>query len=186
MRKLVVFNNVTLDGYFTSLNGDMSWAHSQDAELNAFVADNAKGGGALVLGRKTYDLMIQYWPTPLATQNDPVVAERMNAMPKIVFSRTLDTASWSNTTLVKDDIAAEIRKLKHAPGANMTILGSGSIVAQLAQAELIDEFQVVVNPVVLGAGRTMFDGVKQQLNLKLTKSRTFGNGVVFLCYEPKA
>src|SRR5271169_1371870 len=85
MRKMVVFNTVTLDGYFADINGDSSWAHSQDAEWNAFVADNAKAGGLLVFGRVTYELMIQSWPTPLATQNDPVVAERMNNMPNVVF-----------------------------------------------------------------------------------------------------
>ncbi len=186
MRKLVVFNTVTLDGYFTALNGDMSWAHSQDAEWNAFVSDNAKGGGALVLGRITYELMIRYWPTPLAAQQNPAVAERMNNLPKIVFSRTLDTALWNNTTLVQGDLAAEMRKIKQAPGGDMTILGSGSIVAQLAQAGLIDEYQIVVKPVALGAGRTLFDGINKQLSLKLTHSRTFGNGNVFLRYEQQA
>lgn len=106
-------------------------------------------------------------------------------MPKVVFSRTLDTAMWNNTTLVKGDMVAEMRKLKQAPGKNMTILGSGSIVAQLAQAGLIDEYQIAVKPVVLGAGRTMFDGINAQLNLKLTTSRSFGNGNVFLCYAPR-
>ena len=100
MRKLVVFNHVSLDGYFVDANGDMSWAKAdhQDAEWNAFVAENASGGGVLVFGRITYELMIQYWPTPLAAQHNPAVAERMNNLPKVVFSRTLDTASWNNTT----------------------------------------------------------------------------------------
>ena len=188
MRKLVVFNNVTLDGYFAGVNGDFSWAHrgNDDAEFNAFVADNASGGGQLLFGRITYELMASYWPTPNAIKNDPIVAERMNSMPKVVFSRTLDKVSWSNTKLVKDDIASEIRKMKKEPGKGMAILGSGSIVAQLAPERLIDEYQVVVNPVVLGKGRTMFDGIKAMLTLKLTKSRTFGNGKVFLCYEPMA
>ena len=108
----------------------------------------------------------------------------MNSMPKVVFSRTLDKVSWNNTKLVKGDIASEIRKMKQEPGPGTAILGSGSIVSQLAPEGLIDEYQVVVNPVVLGKGRTMFDGVKEKLNLKLTKTRTFGNGKVFLCYEP--
>jgi dihydrofolate reductase len=187
MRKLIVFNNVTLDGYFTGKNGDLSWAKgNMDAEFNAFVADNAKSGGLLLLGRITYELMMSYWPTPQARENDPVVAERMNNLPKVVFSRTLDKASWSNTKLVKGDLAAEIRQMKKEPGKDMTILGSGSIVSQLAQEGLIDEYQMVVNPVVLGEGRTMFDGIKEKLALKLTKSRTFGNGNVFLRYEPMA
>ena len=188
MRKLVVFNSVTLDGYCADVNGDMSFAHkdNKDAEWNAFVEENASGGGALLFGRVTYELMKSYWPTPIAIKNDPVVAERMNSMPKVVFSRTLDKASWNNTKLVKDGMAAEIRKMKKEPGEGMAILGSGSIVSQLAQEGLIDEYQIVVNPVVLGKGRTLFDGIKESLNLKLTKSRTFGNGSIFLCYEPAA
>jgi dihydrofolate reductase len=116
----------------------------------------------------------------------PVVAEGMNNMPKVVFSRTLDHVSWNNTTLVKGDLAAEIRRMKQEPGEGMAILGSGRIVSQLAREGLIDEYQFVVNPVVLGAGRTMFDGVKEKLSLKLTKTRAFGNGNVLLCHEPMA
>ena len=96
----------------------------------------------------------------------------------------MDKASWSNTRLVKSDLAAEIRKMKKEPGQDMVIFGSGSIVSQLAQDGLIDEYQIVVNPIVLGKGRTMFDGVKERLPLKQTKTRTFGNGNVLLCYEP--
>ncbi len=188
MQRLIAFNNVTLDGYFTDANGDMSWAHSgnDDAEFNAFIAENASGGGQLLFGRITYELMASYWPTPIAIQNDPVVAEGMNSMPKVVFSRTLDKVSWGNTRLVKGDIASETRILKKEPGKGIAILGSGSIISQLAPEGLIDEYQVVVNPVVLGKGRTMFDGVKEKLNLKLTKTRAFRNGRVFLCYEPMA
>jgi dihydrofolate reductase len=130
--------------------------------------------------------MTSYWPTPYAMQNDPIVAERMNNLPKVVFSRTLDKASWNNTKLVKGDLAAEIRKMKKEPGENMVIFGSGSIVSQLAPEGLIDEYQIVVNPVVLGKGKTMFEGIKEKLTLKLTKTRTFGNGNVLLCYEPMA
>jgi dihydrofolate reductase len=100
----------------------------------------------------------------------------------IVFNHV----SWNNTTLVKGDLAAEMRKMKQASGENMVILGSGSIVSQLAQEGLIDEYQIVVNPVVLGHGRTMFDGVTEKLRLKLTKTRAFGNGNVLVCYEPEA
>jgi dihydrofolate reductase len=184
MRKLVVFNMVSLDGFFVDGKGDMSWAHKNDAEWNAFVNENASGNGVLVFGRITYELMASYWPTPMALQNSPVVAKGMNDMPKIVFSRTLGKASWSNTKLVKGDLAAEMRRLKYEPGPNMVILGSGSIVSQLAQQDLIDEYQIALSPIVLGHGRTMFEGVKEKLNLKLTKSRTFGNGTVFACYQP--
>jgi dihydrofolate reductase len=184
--KLVVFNQVSLDGYFTDANGDMSWAHKQDPEWNAFVAENAQGGGVLLFGRITYEMMASFWPTPHAMQHMPVVAEQMNNLPKVVFSRTLDQASWNNTKLVKSGLAAEVRKMKQEPGEDMAIMGSGSIVSQLAQEGLIDEFQVVVNAIVLGNGRTMFEGVKERLTLKQTKTRTFGNGNVLLCYEPRA
>jgi dihydrofolate reductase len=186
MRKLVVFNHVTLDGYFVDTNGDMSWAHKNDAEWKAFAEGNAKGDGPLLFGRITYELMASYWPTPLASKTDPVLAERMNNLPKVVFSRTLDKASWNNTKLVKGDMAAEIRKMKKEPGEGMAILGSGSIVSQLAQEGLIDEYQIVVNPIVLGKGRTLFDGIKRKLTLKLATTQAFGNGNVFLRYEPMA
>jgi dihydrofolate reductase len=166
----------------------MSWAKAdhQDAEWDAFVTGNASGGGVLVFGRTTYEMMASFWPTPLAIESMPAVAEGMNSMEKVVFSRTLQQASWNNTKLVKGDLAVEIRKMKKESGKDMVILGSGSIVTQLAQEGLIDEYQIVVNPIVLGKGRTMFDGVKEKLRLKLTNTRTFGNGNVFLSYESMA
>jgi len=188
MGKLTVFNLVSLDGYFADMNGDMRWAHNvnKDEEWDAFVAANASAGSRLLFGRVTYELMAGYWPTPSAIQSSPVVAERMNNLPKAVFSRTLDNASWNNTTLVKERMAAEIRKLKNEPGSAMTILGSGTVVSQLTQERLIDEYQIVVVPVVLGKGRTMFAGINEKLRLKLTSTRAFGNGNVVLCYVPRA
>jgi len=188
MRKLIVFNHVTLDGYFVGAGGDFSWARAgnDDPEFAAFVAENASGGGQLLFGRVTYQMMASYWPTPIADQHHPTVAAGMNSAPKVVFSRTLDKATWNNTRLVKDDMAAEIRKMKNEPGPGMAILGSGSIVAQLAEEHLIDEYRMMVDPVALGKGRSMFDGIREQLNLKLAKTRTFKNGKIHLCYEPAA
>jgi dihydrofolate reductase len=188
MPKLGVFNTVSLDGYFVDGNGDMRWAHNthQDAEWNAFVGGNASGGGALLFGRITYDLMASYWPTPMASKNNPEVAEGMNKMPKFVFSRTMDKASWNNTKVVKGDLGEEVRKLKSETGPDIVILGSGSIISQLAPEGLIDEYQIVVAPVVLGKGRTLFETIKQKLPLKLTKSRPFSNGNVVLWYESVA
>jgi len=184
MRSLIVFNHVSLDGYFVDKKGDMRWAHKQDPEWNEFVAGNARGGGVLLFGRVTYEMMAGYWPTPMAAQNSPAMAERMNNLQKVVFSRTLDKASWNNTKLVKGDLATEVRKMKQESGQGLVIMGSGTIVSQLAQEGLIDEFQIVVCPIVIGSGRALFEGVKEKLNLKLTKSRTFGNGNVYTCYEP--
>lgn len=186
MARLSVFNHVSLDGYFTDKNGDMSWAHrGDDPEWNAFASENAKGGGVLLFGRITYEMMASFWPTPAALEQFPIVAAQMNNLPKVVFSRTLDKASWKNTRLVKGDPAAEVRKMKKAPGQDMVIMGSGTIVSLLTQAGLIDEYQIVVDPVVLGQGRTLFDGVKKKLKLKRTRTRAFGNGNVFVCYEPE-
>lgn len=186
MRKLIVFNHITLDGYFVGANGDFSWARTgnDDPEYSAFVAENASGGGQLLFGRVTYELMASYWPTPTAHQHDPVVADAMNSMPKVVFSRTLDSTLWNKTKLVKGDILAQIRKMKEEPGPGMAIFGSGTIISQLALENVIDEYQFVVNPVVLGKGRTMFEGIQQKLILKLTKTRAFKNGKVLICYEP--
>jgi dihydrofolate reductase len=188
VRKLIVFNNVSLDGYFVDANGDMSWAHNTapDPEWDAVIASNATEGGVLVFGRITYDLMASFWPTPMAAKSMPAVAEGMNRSQKVVFSRTMDKASWNNTQLVKSDPVAEIRKMKNESGEGMCVLGSGSIVSQLAQEGLIDEFQFVLVPVVLGKGRTMFDGVTKKLAMKQTKARAFANGNVLLHYEPVA
>jgi dihydrofolate reductase len=185
MRKLVVFNQLSLDGYFTDKYGDMTWAkENSDAEFDEFTTENARGGGTLLFGRVTYDLMASFWPTPQASKILPLVAERMNNLPKAVFSRTMKEASWKNTKVIKGDIAAQIRKMKKESGEGMAIFGSGNIISQLAKTGLIDEYQIVLNPIALGAGRTMFEGIKERLHLKLTKSRVFKNGKVFLCYEP--
>jgi dihydrofolate reductase len=188
MRRLIVFNNITLDGYFTDAHGDMSWAHKQDPEWKAFITENAKGGGELLFGRVTYEMMASYWPTPMAQKNDPAVAKRMNQLPKVVFSWTLNKASWPNTRLVKTDMVAEIRKMKEDSGKDknkdLVIFGSGTIISQLTQESLIDEYQIAVHPVIVGAGRTMFEGLKGELNLKRRSTRSFRNGVLMLCYEP--
>jgi dihydrofolate reductase len=184
MRKLHVFNNVTLDGFFTDAKSDMSWAHKQDEEWNAFASANASGQGELLFGRVTYEMMAAFWPTPQAAQMLPKVAEGMNAMRKTVFSRTLDAVSWQNTTLLKGDLVTEVKALKQQPGPDLVILGSGSIVSQLTGARLIDEYQLVVNPVVVGKGRTLFETVEGRVSLTLTRTRAFKNGNVVLWYEP--
>jgi dihydrofolate reductase len=181
MRKLIVFNLVTLDGYFTGQDGDISW-HNVDEEFQELANEASNSGNTLLFGRITYELMASYWPTPEAIKNDPIVARGMNSATKIVFSRTLNKVDWNNTRLVKNDMLSEIRKLKQESGKDLTVLGSGSIVSQLAQERLIDEYQILLNPVVIGRGKTMFEGVKDRFSLKLTKTRVFGNGNVLLNY----
>jgi dihydrofolate reductase len=185
MGRLSVFNLVTLDGYFSGQDGDISW-HNVDAEFQDYAQKKSNSGNILLFGRRTYELMANYWPSMDAIKNDPIVAQGMNSSSKIVFSRILNEVGWQNTRLVNDDMLGEVRKLKQQCGQDLTILGSGSIVAQLTQAGLIDEYQILLNPVVLGKGRTMFEGIKERLTFRLTGSRTFGNGNVLLSYIPVA
>ncbi|HSE43612.1 MAG TPA: dihydrofolate reductase family protein, partial [Acidobacteriota bacterium] len=105
MGRISVFNQVTVDGYFSDINGDMSWAHKSDPEWDSFVKENASGEGSLLFGRVTYEMMERYWPTPQAMKDNPAIAKQMTAMPKIVFSRTLKHTSWENTKLFKGGLA---------------------------------------------------------------------------------
>ncbi|HXU80759.1 MAG TPA: dihydrofolate reductase family protein [Polyangia bacterium] len=184
MRTLTVFNSVSIDGYFTDDKGDMSWAHRSDPEWMAFSSENAGGGGELLFGRVTYELMRSHWPTAQAAKDAPKVAEGMNRLPKVVFSRTLEKADWQNTRVVKGDLVAAVRRLKEEEGPPLVLMGSGTIVSQLTRARLVDEYQVVLVPIVVGRGRTMFEGIEGKVNLKLKKSRPFKNGNVVLWYEP--
>jgi dihydrofolate reductase len=187
MRKLSVFNNVSLDGYYTDVDNDYSWAHAGagDPELMEFTKSNAQGENALVFGRITYALMAAWWPTPAAAKAMPDVSRGMNRAPKYVFSRTLRSADWSNTTLLAGDPAKEIGRIKQSPGPDLTVLGSGTIVAQLAGAGLVDEVQLMVCPVVLGSGKSQFAGVGGKPWWTLSRSHTFRNGRVFMAYDRK-
>jgi dihydrofolate reductase len=180
MKKLRVFESISVDGYFTDRGGDMSWAHAgqQDPEFAGWVGDNASGGGALVFGRITYQMMEAFWPTPLAAQQMPVVAKGMNAAKKYVASRSLKP-TWNNTRLLKGDLLDAVRALKAEEGPGITVLGSGNVAAQLGEAGLVDDYQFVVVPIALGAGRTVFtSGCK----LRLVEQRAFRCGNVVVTY----
>jgi dihydrofolate reductase len=184
MRQLRSFTSISLDGFFTDAGNDMSWAHKRDDEWNAFTNSNASGNGALLFGRVTYEMMKAFWPTPQAAQMLPVVAKAMNAMPKYVVSRTLAAADWQNTTVLGGNLVEEVRALKATDGPDLVILGSGSLVSQLTEARLIDEYQLVLTAVALGAGRTPFHTLHDRRSFTLTKTRSFTNGNVVLWYEP--
>jgi dihydrofolate reductase len=183
MRKLAVFNFVTLNGYFQGPTGDISW-HRHGQEESEYAAEGLKSGSTLLFGRVTYEQMASFWPTPDAIKNAKVVAEGMNKADKIVFSRTLKKAEWNNTRLVKDNMVEEIKRLKQMPGKDLTVLGSGSILTQLAEAGLIDEYQLMIDPILLGDGTPIFKNLRHKLDLKLTATRTFNSGVVLLNYQP--
>jgi dihydrofolate reductase len=183
MRKAIFQMLVSLDGYYEGPNREIDW-HNVDAEFNEVAIDFLNTVDVLLFGRLTYELMAGYWPTPEATTNDPIVAYKMNSMPKIVFSRTLQKAEWSNTRLVRDNIAEEISKLKRQPGKDLAIFGSSDLGLTLIQHDLIDEYRIIVNPVVLGGGKSLFKGIESRLTLTLLRATTFRSGNVMLCYEP--
>ncbi len=182
MAMVGAFISLSLDGCYADADGDMSWAHTQDPEQADFTAQNAKGGSGLLFGRVTYDMMSSFWPTPAAAEMMPDVAASMNALPKFVASRTLKSADWNNTKVI-GDLVGEVKRLK-ASGPDITILGSGSIVAQLASAGLLDSLDVMLVPVTLGGGKHLFEGLPRSLAWRREDVRQFSNGNVFLRYRP--
>lgn len=181
MRDVIIFEAITLDGFFEGPNSDISW-HRVDDEFNHFSWEQIKGCDTIMFGRKTYELMASYWPTAESAKDDPVTAEMMNSWSKIVFSRTIKKASWNNTRLVNEAVD-EIRRLKNQPGKPLIIFGSANLVASLMAAGLIDQYNLMVMPVILGKGNPLFPGVEKQLNLDLVGTRVFKNGNVLLTYH---
>lgn len=182
MRKLFAFNMVSLDGFFEGPNRDINWHHVDD-EFNQFAIEQTSAVGTLIFGRVTYELMASYWPTPEAVMNDPIIADLMNRTPKIVFSRTLQKADWNNSRVVNDHIAEEILALKRQTGKDIALFGSANLLTTLMQMNLVDEHRIIVNPVLLGSGTPLFQGINNSQELKLIKTRTFDSGNVLLCYQ---
>ena len=187
MRKIIAFTNVSVDGFFAGPNGEIDWFKGSDDEEKEFTHAAANQSATLIFGHTTYEMMAGYWPTPEAVKNDPVIAGVMNSAPKIVFSKTMkpvkDGLVWKNVKVLHEIKPEEIASLKKQAGGGMVVLGSGIIVQQLANLNLIDEYQLMVHPVVLGTGRYLFKGVSR-MKLKLLNTRTFGSGKVFLSYGP--
>lgn len=184
MRKVFVFDMITLDGLFEGPDHGLDW-HNVDAEFNEFAIQQLDEIDALLFGRATYQIMASYWPTENARTDDPIVAGKMNAMAKIVFSKTLEKAEWNNTRLIKKDVPEEVLKLKQLPGKDIAIFGSSDLTVSLIPHGLIDEFRIMVNPVVLGSGKPLFQGISDKLDLKLLKTKTFKSGNVLLYYQQK-
>jgi dihydrofolate reductase len=178
--KLRVFESISVDGYFTDQKGDIAWAHAgrQDPEFGAWVGSNASGAGLLLFGRVTYETMEAFWPTPAAAEQMPEVARGMNSARKVVASRTIKP-TWANTERIEGDLVEAVRALKAEAGEGITLLGSGSVAAQLGEAGLVDEYQFVVLPLALGGGRTVF---KKGTSLHLREHRAFRCGNVVLTY----
>ena len=152
-------------------------------EMEKAAIDLISNVDTLLFGRVTYELMASYWPSASAPAENPIIVDRMNNLPKIVFSKTLEKIEWENTKQIKEINKEEILKIKEQPGRNMVIYGSGRLVSVFMNLGLIDEYYIFVNPVVLGRGKPLFKDLKNQENLKLIETKPFSNGVVLLHYQ---
>lgn len=182
MSKLSVFNFISLDGYYKDLNNGIDW-HQHGQEEGDFSAKSLGQDNILLFGRVTYQMMASWWPTQNAIDTMPDVAKGMNNAEKIVCSNTLQTAGWQNTRIISGDIFTQLAELKETSAKDITILGSGSLTTQLAEAGLIDSYQIMIDPVAIGNGTAIFKDMQRQLMLKLTDTRSFKSGTVLLSYE---
>jgi dihydrofolate reductase len=182
MRKLIFQMMISVDGLYEGPNKEIDW-HNVDEEFNEYAIELLNSIDVLLFGRITYELMASYWPTQDAMKNDPVVAERMNNLSKIVFSKKLKSAGWQNTRIVNENINDLVTDLKKEPGKDMAIFGSSDLALTFIKHNLIDEYRIMVNPLVLGKGKRLFEGIGDKLNLNLKSAKTFKSGNVMLCYE---
>ena len=198
-RRIMVFNRVSADGYFAAPHGNLNWV-VPDPEVDRAAGAGIPANDAIMFGRKTYEMFAQFWPhvgkgsTPPSDPHAPGrqspellnFAKMLNESSKIVFSRTLSSADWENSTLVREIDPAEIDAMKRGPGKNIIIFGSGEIVSALARHGLIDDYHFVISPVLLGGGKTLLNDVGTATSVKLVESKPFPSGNVLLRYERSA
>ena len=197
-RKIVVFDRISADGYFSAADGALDWV-VPDADLDKGAAGKLGDSDTMLFGRRTYDMFESFWPHVLkdpATAPDPhnpgrhtpemrSLAEWINAAKKIVFSTTRREVSWTNSELRREIVPREIEALKAQPGKTIMLFGSGSVVSRLSELGLIDEYQLVVCPVLLGGGRSLVSGMAGRVSLELLEARPFPSGNVMLRFAPK-
>ena len=189
MRKVIVTMWVTLDGFIAGPDGEMNWISDFfDEDMGKYEFDLVSTADTLLLGRVTYQSFAGAWPNvpenPSVSEGEKEYARKLNAMRKIVFSRTLEKVEWNNSSLAKEVIPEAIENMKQEPGKDMVIYGSASIVQAFTNLGLIDEYQLLVHPVVLGSGKPLFKNIKDKVNLKLVETKSFNSGVVGLYYQP--
>jgi dihydrofolate reductase len=187
MRKVIVTMWVTLDGFIAGPNNDMSWVRVDEA-MATYENDLVSAADTLLLGRVTYQSFAGAWPhvpdNPTASEGEKEYARKLNSMRKIVFSRTLETAEWNNSTLHHEISPDDIVALKQESGKNIVIYGSASVVQALMDLGLIDEYQLLVHPIVLGSGKRLFRDGSNTTALRLVEAKPFSSGVVLLSYQP--
>jgi len=177
VRKLIVSNVMSLDGFFEGPNKKFDF-FAPDEEFFDYAKGLLRTVDTILFGRTTYEHMAGYWPS--APRDE--IADFMNNLPKVVVSRTLRKVEWNNSRLIQGDVTEEISKLKQAPGGNIAIFGSAMLASSLLQLGLIDEYRVILSPILLGGGSPMFTNMKQRIDLKLGKTKLLKSGVVVLYY----
>jgi|ERR1044072_271228 len=187
MRKVIVSMNVTLDGYMAGRNCELDWHFNYwNEEMAEHACQQLSKTDTILLGRVTYLAMARYWPYQAFNLSFPrehiAFADMMNSHLKIVFSKTLERASWNNSRLVNRNFKTEISRLKKQEGKDIIIYGSGKLVNSLMQSGLIDEYELWVHPVLLGEGKALFTGIQDMHTLKLKRTIPFDSGVVILYY----
>lgn len=180
--KIIVSNLVTLDGMIAGPDGELDWFRA-DEEFLDYARDLCRSIGALLFGRRTFQMMAAYWPTAEAILGDPVVAERMNGLPKTVVSRTLREADWNNSRILHDASRESMSALKRQAGGDIAIFGSGELVSALLPLQLIDELRLFVHPTLLGRGRPEFGPLRERITLGFKSVRCLRSGVVMLTYQ---
>lgn len=186
MEKLTVSMWITLDGFIASSDGEIGWLLESD-EMSNYAFGVVRDADTLLLGRKTYEDFVGYWPhiadNPKAPDLEKILGKKLNAMHKVVVSKTLAKAEWGDSKIMAELVPSEIERLKSESEKGIMIYGSASVVQQLTNLGLIDEYQLFVHPVVLGSGKRLFQDV-HNTNLKLVNSKTFNTGVILLTYQP--
>jgi len=182
MGRINSFAFCTLNGFYKDHTNDIGW-HVHGDEETRYSEDSLSHGNVLLFGRMTYEMMYSFWPTSMAQETMSVVARGMNDAEKLVVSRSLSSAEWSNTRVLSKNWLQEIRVIKKSK--NITLLGSGTILTQLAEVDLIDEYSIMIDPVIISSGTSIFDKIKKTLNLTLMDSKIFKSGSLLLTYEPK-
>jgi dihydrofolate reductase len=184
MRKIFLFMNVSLDGYFEGPGHNISFFNDDADHFEAYSPTEGQEVDTILLGHTTYEMMKSFWPTPQALKNAPEIAEFMNEKLKVAVSHKPFEPGWKNVKVISGDVAGELKKFKEQPGKNIIMFGSNNLCISLMQAGLVDEFQILVNPVVIGEGTSLFRGLPGKASLKLKQTRPFKSGKVLLIYEP--
>ncbi|KAB2947240.1 MAG: hypothetical protein MPEBLZ_00508 [Candidatus Methanoperedens nitroreducens] len=187
MRKIIASKFYTLDGLMSDPEDKMEWVLGIfNDEMGKYESDLYDNADTLLLGKTTYKIFEGYWPTaashPATSQGDIEMAHKINNITKIVFSHSMEGVEWKNSKLLREINPEEIVKMKQGKGKNILVIGSASIVQQLTNLGLIDEYHLLLHPVVLGIGKPLFKDIRQKHDLKLLEAKTFSNGVVMLRY----